>query len=773
MKKIMYCACVAALATACTNEDLIQENGGSKSKGIVFEAAIPAGAVETRGELTSGGISEAGNKLWNFFWYAEQDRVNVYADNVKMVTDDAEAKGVVTDWNSVGTPAVYKATKSASKGQFTGVDDNNWIGFQNSGDNAPESNFVLTYPTTTTIKNVNYETVRNVVTVKGVDLVVGESNAEQTVRYNETKAPMYSIAKGKADKSYESVGEVVALDFTRPFPVVRFSSVKENDAYNQYLGGLKSITMTMKGEKADENAGEATKISYAANSEFTKNDDGVWSTETEGTGSTVKVNLSEVKVWNSEDQVFMNIAPVKREKKVEKKTVAYTEQIEVTYEYENVSLTTTLESANPWTEEHSAVPVPALNISRTFPWIVTNEGRTLIVFSGSFDAIFDAKSGKIKWDSEEDGTVELSEITKIVVSKNATISNSQLQGLDKFENLTSLTLNGVATIPANTFDESLTGLTELILPDVTTIENAGNGNFSALINLDLSSYEFSVAGIETKFFNDNVKETLTTLDIAAVTSLRPIFGTYREIGFEGYTKLERVELNPEKVALTTSAFKGCTSLNSVTGVVEIDNAPNAFEGTSALETVNVAGDVIPNAAFKNSGVKDILLNGTQVVPSEVGEYAFYGNTAVVEMDLSKTTKIGDFAFSGASSYKGMTDGSNAQNAVVLTVGAETVGAAAFQNTAIEYAQFMNVTSLPHMMFAENTALKQVKFLQVVELGVKPDGYTLASPFMSVTTGAVDLFVVKAQNDVNGNTWNLVNKAFKSITKEDLPWGATE
>ena len=111
MKKLIYCACAALLTVACTEEDLIQQTVETGSRGITFEA------IEAVDDATRGAFEVEGTN-GHFFWYAEQDRMSVYADNVD------GTNGVVSAWTSpFSSPAVYKATKSERQGQFTAVDD--------------------------------------------------------------------------------------------------------------------------------------------------------------------------------------------------------------------------------------------------------------------------------------------------------------------------------------------------------------------------------------------------------------------------------------------------------------------------------------------------------------------------------------------------------------------------------------------------------------------------------------------------------------------------
>ena len=75
MKKILFCAAVAALATACTNEDdFVINQSDSRAQGLIFNVTLDEGAT------TKGEISKDENGKYPFMWYAETDRINVHRE---------------------------------------------------------------------------------------------------------------------------------------------------------------------------------------------------------------------------------------------------------------------------------------------------------------------------------------------------------------------------------------------------------------------------------------------------------------------------------------------------------------------------------------------------------------------------------------------------------------------------------------------------------------------------------------------------------------------
>lgn len=746
MKKTLFLVCVAALATACTNEESTFEQSNNVAKGIVFDATIEGSTVaNTRGELSKN------DGKYPFFWYAETDRINLYADNV--VNTAGQNFGVVTDWNMSGQGAQYKATKSASQGQFTAVSDNNWIAFVDD----KKVNVVATYPTATTVRAAVMDP--NSKKITSVELNTGDNQA-QAVAFNQIDAPMYSISEGQRAENYESVGEKVSLSFKRAFPALRFSSVSGNDQYNDILGALLAVNVSMSGGEKDGKTLTPTNIAAAS---ATYNTADMKSASTgnycnkpilASAVSNATTTLAFPAAWNSKDYLYMSIYPVERIVD----NVQVPENYTVTYEYAHVTLTKNLQSNANWNIENAVYEVADLDIAKDFPYIVTRDNR-LIVFSGTFSNIENkADKSKIDWNN---GIVEKTDIKEII--SKVVLTSEELAGLKDFTSLTSLKLEANTSIPVNTFDAALAAqIDTLNLPKVTEYKDAQV--FSNLAALNLNAYKFAEDEVYKNFFNTSTQSTLVNLKIEAVESLRPTFGYDRTITFKDYTALETVALNPKGVALPANAFNGCLSLKSVTGIVDISNAPCAFEGAgdaTTNPTINVLNAIIPNYAFKNANIKDIKMNGTQVAPTEIGLCAFE-NSIIELMDLSKATSIGTKAFMNATSFIGTTNSTTARG--VVTIIAEKVEESILSGTAVIRVQFKNATSIGADVFSSNPALKQIKFLKTVST----INTSSANTFSGISTGDIDMFVATAQTGVNGLSWSGNN--FKSITKEDIAWG---
>lgn len=741
MKKLFFCACIASLAISCTNDELIPENSGTVSKGITFEATIEESDTDSRGSLTSD---------YRFFWHAEVDRINVYADNV------AGTYGAITSWATPVTPAVYKATKSQANGQFTSKADDHTLSFVDNYN----SYFVGLYPESTTlVEGKDVVTTGTGVSAYTSDVTlkinVAKSNLEQTVSYNEVDAPMVSGGFGNRNADYESVGEKMVLRFKRPFPALAFTSADNTSDLNDIIGGLKSITVQTKGAALDEDGYQMTPTQIGAVSATYDYKDQTLALTSGAPNVTVK--LDETKAWGANDKVYMSIYPVKR---LGTKALAdpkrMTEKYTVTYTYNDFVVTKDLETSNDWIVENGVYELPTLNIAAEHDYILTNSGK-LYIFRGEFSAIYnEAKTHVVG----NDGTLTPASWINTIISEVA-LTDAELQELDtKFTALTKLTLKANTAIPANVFKTNLSSkLTDLNLPSVTTFNTTGNEKFgSNLLNLNMNSYTFAETEVHKLFFNDQTATSLQTIKIEAVQSLRPVFGADRTIYFTNFVALKSIALNPTCVAVPANGFKGCSSLETVTGKLDISNAPSAFEGAGSsvtLPTINVYNRIINNNAFAGANIKSILYNGSQVVPTEIGTSAFEGNDDIEIMDLSQATKIGEKAFYNATSFIG-----NKETGNVVTISANILNKYILSNTAVVRVQFTSPVTLNSFIFYGTSSLQQIKFLGTVAAY----GETAPTPFSGITTTNIDLFLPTSQDDVDGLVWR--GKTWESITKEN-------
>lgn len=754
MKKILFCAGFLALVTSCADEDFLSSGAyNDDAKGISFGAVV-ADDVQSRGEL--GYDAEAKN--FPFFWYAEQDRINVYAwDEVKIgYPTTATISG--SAWNAVPTAAIYKATQSKANGQFTAKDDSNILQFVDStaNNNKPaQATFVATYKAT--LVDVN---MKNGV-VDTLTIQPDAGNVTQDLTNTDVTAymPMYSTSRVQQDEEYNSVGEKVNLKFYRYGAIAGFTS-KGIDATNKTLfGKLDSIKLTMLGNAKDTL--NASAIAYTASSQYKIAVDApVDFTKSAITGTAgASVKATYTKAYGDGDVVYMALAPVNR---TAFKTKNSKEYYRIEYFFQNITFTTdSLSTSNNWASASNGVMDMAKLDINEYDFLVTNTGA-LIVNKGSFANVFKSAS-LLNWGA---GGTPVTAINTII-SKVA-LTDAEAQMLTRFTALKSIELAENTSLPKETFTATQAAAIEsLVMPKVTSIDEAfikgSNGAFAALETLKLAAYAFENPTVNAAFFNANTKLELETLDMSGVANMLPTFGIDRSLTFEGYKALKTVTVQ-DGMKVSPKGFKDCDSLKTITGKIDLINGEEAFAGDTTLAKINITGTEIPQAAFKGAKkLSEVLYNNAQVVPTKVGANALNG-TAVKYMDLTNLTEVGASAFANSALA------APTKNNVIMKIGATTIGANAFEGTALTMVNFTNATTIANDML-KGTNLKHLKFTKAFTV---PE----AAPFTvwsSTTFGncaGVDLFINPNQKYMNGTTMVLPTSAttdqsfsFKTVQKE--------
>jgi hypothetical protein len=807
MKKILFCAAVVALATACTSEDDLVLNQGKSDKGLTFDVALAENAI-TRGELWKDE-----NGTYPFFWYAETDRIDVYALNAEAGTSNTNGKGTAAETTGSWTldtdgAASYKATKSEGQGYFTAADDANMLTLKAyDADDAATTTatIVATYGdiTTTTVdsKVVDNEVVPGELT--GLVVTTTAGNATQTVeRANVVNAPMYSVSQAKREDAYSSFGEKAQLRMIRPFPVIRFTTKNTAD-YIEYFGGLKSVELTALGTKTSAGGVDvaASNLAYDNNKDYTI----IGATTGFAAGYQAGSNPEKVTVtltdgtWTDADAVYMTVAPVNRKAFRDK---SQAEPLKVTYTFDNIEFTLdparegatdfekVLKTSNDWTSvdakgnPNAITPLPALDINN-YNYLVTNvtgsNDRTLIVIDGNFKDIF-ADADNVAWNGTDVPVTEF----KTILSK-VNLTNDELATIKKFENLEELILNENTSIPANTFSTVQAGkITKLDLPKVTSIDpkfinnvNAADENgkkFIAITDLLMPAYEFENEVVNHAFFNSSEKGVLVNLDMSGVRSMMPKFGILRTLSFNGYSALETVAVQNGMI-VSPSGFAACTSLKKVAGAINIEEAPSAFDmnagANNALKEVEVAGTIVPAGAFNNcTALESIKYNKVALAPTSIGEKAFVNTTKLVYFDLSKTTTIGEEAFKGA----GITSNAKTATASPLVVAATELPASVFENCVnIVMIKFTGATKITgDDILKGTTGLRQIKFLKSIAFADKATAIEYTNDLFG-NTAEIDLWTNPAQAGVDGLKFTISYKqgtttatkmyTFKSIQKK--------
>ena len=248
--------------------------------------------------------------------------------------------------------------------------------------------------------------------------------------------------------------------------------------------------------------------------------------------------------------------------------------------------------------------------------------------------------------SDETTTIS---ITSTVTNKNAYRITQIADDAFKGKNLTSIDLTNatyLTSIGSSAFD-GCTNLTSITVPgSVTTI--ADNVFAGKTVN---------IAGniTSTAFANSGVK-------IINMTSGTTIAAN----AFNGCTSLESITLSSALNTINANAFDRCTNLAEIylpTTVTAAGIAANAFQGYtgkvivnnnntraswfqgSAISEVEInAGTNIPASTFSRcTNLKTVTLAGSITT---INDNAFDGCSSLTNIDLTKVTRIGDYAFRG-------------------------------------------------------------------------------------------------------------------------------
>lgn len=793
MKKILFCASLLAIAASCSDNEYesLSKQNEEAGKGIVFDAGL-AEIAKTRGEFEY----DTEKNFYDFFWYAEKDRINIYSANTKLY--GAVVSPIKTDINSwsFASPVEYKATQSKSGGQFTGISDGNIVEFWGATDlenlkanlsgeseadktkllaQAKLAQFVAVYPKTTTVSNFEKDNAGKLETFKldGLSSIATQNQTGYGGQGSIDKMVMYSYSEATQEKAFEAVGEKINLKFIRPFGGITYSTLGV-DKYSKVFGPLETITLESKGSGTGANAVAPFVLDYGTGAtvlvdrkDATKNE----ITNGGTTSSKITLNLGEGGVgleWADDKMAYMAVNRVEREGKED--------NLEVIFKFKNITLPVEgVSTKADWPSKagnNALNQMTKLDISK-FPYLVTGDpnaaenGRTLIVNSGSFNDIF-GTDGKVVWPLDKEATVgqrALSEFTTIIANVNLT--TSELQKLNTFVNVRNLELAKNNSIAKGMVDALQ--LDSIVMPEVESIAKDAfkvSATNKLLYKVILPKYKFNDDEINAQILTDK----LVKLDMSAVTEMNVGFPA-RGLSLANRGELKEVTIG-DGLKVGASAFNNCPKLEKINGkIVLLPEAAGAFEKCAKLATLEMIDSrVIPAAAFKGcTSLKDIKNNGAQVKPTKVDYQGFMSCSAIEVMDLSETTEVGKQAFHGCAKLTGTTiDGKK-----VLKVGAAKISEGAFGNcTSLIYVYFRNATIIENEILFGCVAptLKEVKFGEVFNIATS----ATAKTYNALTFGntSVKLFVRGSQETIEGKTLELVNNKatgsfeFQSINRED-------
>ena len=747
MKKILMCAAVLALATSCTDELENLSVQETASNGLTFKAEI--GEPESRAELTYDEAS----KVWNMFWYAEEDQLAVVGKNVN------GKGGAITEWDAANK-VVYKASRTLGEGFFVAENTAEAFDFYKADNNVwMNPSFRYYWPATATL---NKNMTVTLPSLKGQ--VQSDLNGSSTVKNAFMSGKLDNVAlPGANPEKYSASDVLIGMKLTRKFPLALFS-VKNYDS--SLHGKLVEIKMTSEGHEETGEDGKETIAEYLdyGDAYWNLTDDALFVPQF-GLGTTNKATSVSLKfgangmgmVWEDDATAFMTFNTIDRSKN----TTA--SKMKVEYVFENITFVDEFTSRTSYVA-HQAYRMsgttanPAFDLQASPYLVVKNaaarsaeETYALVInpsFTGNVSTIFTKVNGvdKVQDPFNEDLTYDVTSITRLIVYPNI-----EGTALNKLTALTDVEFKNQTSLYEDMLNAST--ITNFVANNVTTVDVEFNGeNTPSYEELSLSKYLFNEGNeVNAIFFNDNTQKSLKTLNISSVKDMVYPFKNISLV-FEGYKLLETVTLNAEGVNLSQRAFNNCTSLATVNGKVNFETfeAVYAFAQTK-IATIDVVGSMIATSAFH----KATNLAAVKFVKADlttIGEYAFEGCTALKYFDLETVATLGEFAFNTTGLI------SNNKDTNILTVGATAIPRNTFEKTSVKLVRFTEATEIGNNILNNCASLSQVRFDKAFVANCKAANSTFSN------AANVTLYVDKAnQTGVDGYTLILPWPNGESVT----------
>ena len=260
-----------------------------------------------------------------------------------------------------------------------------------------------------------------------------------------------------------------------------------------------------------------------------------------------------------------------------------------------------------------------------------------------------------------------------------------IQAFYKSTNVENLILpNTLITIGEEMFYQSK--LKTVVIPaNATTIGNSAFEQCASLISIDIPA---NVETIGTAAFKGC--SSLTTVTFEKESQLKTISGGYSNPNYYGVfsdcTALTSIKIPASVKTIEEAAFKGCSSLATVT-----------FEKGSQLKTIG--GDSYSSGAFSDCTALTSIEIPASVETIEAAAFKGCSSLATVTFEKGSQLKTisGDYSTGSTSNYSGVFSDCTALKSIEIPASVETIEAAAFKGCS----------SLATVTFEKGSQLKTI------------------------------------------------------------------
>ena len=249
-----------------------------------------------------------------------------------------------------------------------------------------------------------------------------------------------------------------------------------------------------------------------------------------------------------------------------------------------------------------------------------------------------------------------------------------------------------------------TGLESIVIPDgVTTIEQ---NDFKYCSNLK----------------SVTIGNGVTTIGNRA-------FGSDKQVGFHGFTKLETLIIGNSVTTIGEYAFFGCSSLTSIEIPDSVTSiGVSAFSGCSAVTSLTIGSRISTISNYTFAHMTNLASVSIPANVNSIGDYAFYECTSLEEVIIPDSiTSIGNNAFDECTSLE----------EVIIPDSITSIGDSAFARCTSLKSINVEADNTNYMSIDGNLYTKDGKTLLQYALGKEDEEFTIPAEVTTIQPGAFE------------------------------------